>query len=201
MFSVFWVLGFWCNNLQLSDVFLLSHFGSIHGHSQPLMLNLTGHHGICVKIFLKTFCCPSRPSNPSRLLNSRHTAVPMSWTHGTVTMTEPWRLPLPQQGKEVEGSGSWIGKQGRHLRRGQLEAGVHASVCVICFFLMYIYIYYIYFRVPKSLGWRGFKIFFLMIYLWFEYDFHLWFFYGFKLWLWFFYGLDMIFFMIFLWFF
>ena len=46
------------------------------------------------------------------------------------------------------------------------------------------------FRVPKSLGWRGFKIFFFMIYLWFEYDFHLWFFYGFKLWLWFFYGLD-----------
>ena len=49
------------------------------------------------------------------------------------------------------------------------------------------------FRVPKSLGWRGFKIIFFMIYLWFEYDFHLWFFYGFKLWLWFFYGLDMIF--------
>ena len=42
-------------------------------------------------------------------------------------------------------------------------------------------------RVPKSLGWRGFKIYiFLMIYLWIEYDFHLWFFYGFKLWLWFF---------------
>ena len=45
---------------------------------------------------------------------------------------------------------------------------------------------HLFFRVPKSLGWRGFKIILFMIYLWFEYDFHLWFFYGFKLWLWFF---------------
>ena len=57
------------------------------------------------------------------------------------------------------------------------------------------------FRVPKSLGWRGFKIIFFMIYLWFEYDFHLWFFYGFKLWLWFFYGLDMFFLWFWIWFF
>ena len=44
------------------------------------------------------------------------------------------------------------------------------------------------FRVPKSLGWRGFKIISFMMYLWFFYDFHLCFFYGFKVWLWFFYG-------------
>ena len=60
----------------------------------------------------------------------------------------------------------------------------------------------------NPLGCHFWQIFFLMIYLWFEYDFHLWFFYGFKLWLWFFmvwiwffYGFGYDFFMIFLCFF
>ena len=62
-------------------------------------------------------------------------------------------------------------------------------------------------RVPKSLGWRVSKIFFLMILIWFGYDFHLWFFLWFQivgmifLWFWvrlekslmFFYGFEYVF--------
>ena len=66
-----------------------------------------------------------------------------------------------------------------------------------CHMLSWCILIIIYFRVPKSL--EGFQNIFLMIYLWFEYDFHLWLVYGFKLWLWFFYGLDMFFLWFWIW--